>query len=111
MTMKAMSECKAMRKAQEQEAVKAYIKADTKLSAAAAAAKLPKNEIAARYAVHAGNLSGRLVANVSCKALVEWLVDGMPGGNKPGRTDKFVQYCYLFATSRSESSARFVIGK
>ena len=88
-------------------AVEDYMDADPKLSASAAAKKLPKNEIAARYAVHLANLSGQLVANVSCAALVKWLSEG----RKTGRTDMFVRNCYLFATSRTESSARFVIGK
>jgi hypothetical protein len=107
MSMKAMGDCKALRKADEKKAVEDYMDADPKLSASAAAKKLPKNEIAARYAVHLANLSGQLVANVSCAALVKWLSEG----RKTGRTDMFVRNCYLFATSRTESSARFVIGK
>ena len=107
MSMKAMGDCKALRKSDEKKKVQEFMDADPKLTAAAAAKMLPKNEIAARYAVHLANLSGQHVANVSCKALVKWLNEG----KDTGRTDKFIRNCYLFATSRTESSARFVIGK
>ena len=116
-SMTDMAKCKALRKSDEKQRVKDYIEqvdewlpkhgSKKKLTAKEAKKLLPKNEIAARYAVHLANLSGQLVANVSCCALVKWLDEG----RKTGRTDTFIRNFYLFATSRTESSARFVIGK
>jgi len=67
--------------------------------------RLKPNELKDRYAMLAGNASGEKITNISLKELHAWLVADQK------RADKFVRYVYLYATSRSATSARFVIAK
>jgi len=75
--------------------------------------KNPKNnEWRSRYVLHAGNASGIHFANGPIAAFHAWLVEGKKE-DRPGscRTDRFIQNVYLYATSRSNTSGQFVIGK
>ena len=67
--------------------------------------KIKPNEFKDRYEMLAGNASGKKITNVSLKELHAWLIKDKK------RADKFVRYIYLYATSRSATSARFVIAK
>jgi hypothetical protein len=65
------------------------------------------NEYRDRYIFHAANASGKYFANGPIAGFHAWLVTGM----KTDRTDRFVRNVYLYATSRSNTSGRFVIAK
>ena len=67
--------------------------------------KIKPNEYKDRYEMLAGNASGQKITNVCLKELHAWLKADQE------RADKFVRYVYLYATSRSATSARFVIAK
>lgn len=72
-----------------------------------------KNEWRDRYIFHAGNASGIHFANGPIAAFHAWLKAGKKlGPNETTcRTDRFIQNVYLYATSRSNTSGRFVIAK
>ncbi len=59
-----------------------------------------------------GELSSLLVTNKVNKILQDWFNNNSKvSGDEPNKVDMFIRILYRYVTSRSETSAKFVIAK